>query len=235
MNNRIRKFGWGLAVSALLLLGGCVTPGGYGGQGGYGDYGNSTGGYGQPAPGYPTQYNSQLQGAVDGVDSRYNRIALVVDDPRSGGRQRIDVGYDQRTRLFYEGREQAVDGLERGDVVRIEVTRSGQELVARSIEVIRNVRDDGYGGNNGYGSEVRGSIAFVDTRARLIRVDGGGYGGYGGITQVSYDSRTTVEYQGRSYRPDDLQRGDQVRMQTRQVGSNQWLAERIFVERSVRQ
>ena len=229
MNDRIRNFGWVLATSALMLLGGCVTPGGYGSPGGYG---GSPGGYGQPAPGYPSQYDSQLQGTVDGVDSRYNRISVVVDDPRTGRGQRMDVRYDQRTRLFYEGREHPVGGLERGDVIRIDVARSGQELVARSIEIIRNVRDDGYGGSNGYGNDLRGSVAFVDTRARLIRLDGGGYGGN---TQVSYDSRTTVEYQGRSYRPENLQRGDLVRIQARQLGNNQWLAERIFVERSVGQ
>ncbi|MEO6518169.1 MAG: DUF5666 domain-containing protein [Pseudoxanthomonas sp.] len=230
MNDRIRTLGWVLAASALLLLGGCVTPGGYGSPGGYGGYGNGTGGYGQPAPDYPSQYDSQLQGAVDGVDSRYNRIALVVDDPRSGRQQRVDVRYDERTRLFYEGREHPVDGLERGDVIRMEVTRSGQELVARSIQIVRNVRDGGYGGNNSYGQDLRGSIAFIDARSRLIRLEGAGYGS---TTQVNYDSRTAVEYQGRSYRPEDLQRGDLVRIQTRQVGNNQWLAERILVERSV--
>jgi hypothetical protein len=42
-----------------------------------------------------------------------------------------------------------------------------------------------------------------------------------------------VEYRGRTYRPEDLQRGDQVRIQTRRVGGNQRVAERIIVERSV--
>ena len=51
--------------------------------------------------------------------------------------------------------------------------------------------------------------------------------------QMVYDDRTTVEYQGRTYRPDNLQRGDIVRIQARQVGNNQWLAERIIVERSI--
>ena len=60
-----------------------------------------------------------------------------------------------------------------------------------------------------------------------------GLAGYGGGLQVAYDARTTVEYQGRSYRPENLQRGDLVRVQARQVGyNNQWLAERIYVERS---
>jgi hypothetical protein len=219
MNHMTRAVGLIAATSALLLVG-CVTPGGYG---------QSPGGYGQPAPGYPSQqYGSQLQGTVESVDPRYNRILLVVEDPRSGRTQRMEVRYDERTRLVYQGRESAVEGLERGDVIRFEAVQTGRELYARQIEVVRNVRDGGYGG--GYGNDLRGSVALVDTRMRLIRLDGAGYGN---DVQLAYDARTTVEYQGRSYRPENLQRGDIVRIQARQVGNNQWLAERIIVERSV--
>jgi hypothetical protein len=205
-----------------LLLAGCVSPGGYGG---YPD------GYGRPDQGYPSQYGSQVQGTVDSLDTGYGRILLVVDDPRGGRGQRTEVRYDQRTRLFHQGRESSVEGLERGDVVRIDVAQSGRELWARQVEVLRDVREGGYGGG-GYGGsaqELRGAVALVDTRARVIRLDGAGYGG--GV-QLRYDDRTTVQYQGRSYRPADMQRGDIVRIQARQVGNNQWLAERIFVERS---
>lgn len=220
MNHMTRAVGLIAATSALLLVG-CVTPGGYG---------TSPGGYGQPAPGYPSQqYGSQLQGTVESVDPRYNRILLIVDDPRSGRTQRMEVRYDERTRLVYQGRESAVEGLERGDVIRFDAVQTGRELYARQIEVVRNVRNDGgYGG--AYGNDLRGSVALVDTRARTIRLDGAGYGN---DVLLAYDARTTVEYQGRSYRPENLQRGDIVRIQARQVGNNQWLAERIIVERSV--
>lgn len=210
-----------LLAASSLLLAGCVSPGGYG---------SYPGGYGQPAPGYPSQYGNAIQGTVDAVDPGSNRIFLVVDDPRYGAGQRVEVRYDQRTRLVYQGREHPVEGLERGDVIRIDATQSGRELWARSIEVVRNIREAGYGGNYGYGNDLRGTVAFVDTRSRLIRLDGAGYGGN---TQLAYDARTTVEYQGRLYRPENLQRGDLVRIQARQVGNNQWLAERIIVERSV--
>ena len=224
MNHITRGIGLIAATSALLLVG-CVTPGGYGTS--------YPGGYGQPAPGYPSQqYGNQLQGTVESVDPRYNRILLVVDDPRSGRTQRMEVRYDERTRLVYQGRESAVEGLERGDVIRFDAVQTGRELYARQIEVVRNVRDGGYGGEygGGYGNDLRGSVALVDTRMRLIRLDGAGYGN---DVQLAYDARTTVEYQGRSYRPENLQRGDIVRIQARQVGNNQWLAERIIVERSV--
>ena len=234
MNYMTRGTGLMLATS-LLLLAGCVTPGDYG-PGGYGSY--PGGGYGQSAPGYPSQqYGSQLQGTVESVEPGYNRILVVVDDPRSGRAQRVEVRYDERTRLVYQGRESAVEGLERGDVIRFDAAQSGRELYARQIEVVRNVRDGGYGGGQdggqyggGYGNELRGSVALVDTRSRQIRLDGAGYGN---DVQLLYDARTAVEYQGRTYRPDNLQRGDIVRIQARQVGNNQWLAERIIVERSV--
>jgi hypothetical protein len=222
MNTLTRGIGLMLAPG-ILMLAGCATPGGYGS---YPD-----GGYGQTAPGYPSQYGSQLQGTVDRVDPGSYRIVVVVDDPRTGRAQTVEVRYDQNTRLVYQGRESAVDGLERGDVIRVDAAQSGRELYARQIEVVRNVREGGYGGEypGGYGNDLRGSVALVDTRARLIRLDGAAYGNN---MQLLYDERTTVDYQGRSYRPENLQRGDIVRIQARQVGNNQWLAERIIVERS---
>ena len=146
----------------------------------------------------------------------------------------MEVRYDPRTRLYYQGREHAVEGLERGDVIRVDVAQSGLDLWARSIEVVRNVRDGGYGGygggyQGGSGGELRGSVTYVDPRARVIRLD---RGGYGGDMQLVYDGRTTVEYQRRLYRPEDLQRGDLVRIEARPLGRDEWLAERIVVERS---
>ena len=204
MNQMSRALGLIAATSALLLVG-CVTPG----------YGTYPDGYRQPAPGYPSQqYGSQLQGTVESMDPRYNLILLVVDDPRSGRTQRMEVRYDERTRLVYQGRESAVEGLERGDVIRFDAVQTGRELYARQIEVVRNVRDGGYGGEygGGYGNDLRGSVALIDTRARTIRLDGAGYGN---DVLLAYDARTTVEYQGRSYRPENLQRGDIVRIQAR--------------------
>ena len=218
----------------LLLLAACVTPGGYGGQAGYPQ---DRGGYGQPGQGSHAPHGSQLTGTVDSHDARAGRILLVVDDPRSGRTQRAEVRYDQRTRLYFQGRELAVEGLERGDVVRIDTVQSGRELWARTIDVLRDVRDGGYGRDDGYGhgSELRGAVVGVDARAGLVRLEGTGYGsGRGGVVDVAFDGRTTVDYQGRRYRPEDLERGDRVRVQVRQVRGNQLLAERIIVERSVR-
>lgn len=228
-----RVFG---VVALLLLLAGCAT-GGYGPGVGYPGQGQYPGQY--PDDRYGTQ---SLTGTVDGVDLRGQRLLLVTQSQYGAG-SRVDVFFDRNTRLFYQGREYAIEGLERGDVVRVDTTRSGSRVFARSIEVVRNVRDSYGGGQYGggqygggqYGSDLQGTVGYVDPRARMIELDRGGYGGtYGGsMARVRYDERTVVEYQGRRYRPEDLNRGDLVRIQARPLG-NEWLAERIWVERSIR-
>lgn len=255
MNTLTRRIGSVLAAGLVVLLAGCVSPGGYVGNAG-GGYGQPGGSYGQPGTGYPSQYASQLEGTVEGVDARYGRILLRVDDRRTGRSQRQEVRYDRRTRLFYQGREYPVEGLERGDVIRIDLAQSGRDLWAGRIEVVHNIRDRGYGGGHdrGYddrygdpygnpyggdpygdpygsanGQDLRGQVAFVDRQARVIQLEGSGYGG--GM-QVRYDSRTTAEHDRRLLRPEDLQRGAVVRIQGRAVGNNGWLAEHIIVERA---
>lgn len=220
---------WLGPVALLILLAGCATGGGYGfpGQG-----------QGQPYPGqpYPSdqyggQYGSQsLTGTVDGVDLNGQRLVLITQSSGYGTGSRAEVYFDQNTRLIYQGQQHPIQGLERGDVVRVDAAQSGGRLWARTIEVVRNVRD-GYGGDQYGGNELRGNVAYVDTRARTIELERGG--SYGDSGRVRYDERTVVEYQGRRYRAEDLDRGDLVRIQVRRIG-NELLAERILVERSVR-
>lgn len=221
-------------ASVLLMLGGCAT-GGYGPGAGY----PGQGGYpGQPYPDqpYPNDgYGSQtIVATVDGIDPRAQRLILVTQSAYGRTGSRVDMHYDQNTRLVYQGRLVAVEGLERGDVIRVEAAQSGGRLWARNIEVVHNVREGSGGGQ--YGNELRGTVGYLDPRARTIELDNNNdYGGsYGDGTRVRYDERTVVEYQGRRYRAEDLDRGDLVRVQARQIGANEWLAERILVERSVR-
>lgn len=242
-------------LASLVLLAGCATGG----------YGAPSAGY--PPGGYPDSYaGAQVVGTVERVEPGL----IVLRDDRSGGI--VQLGYDRATRLFYQGQELSVQGLERGDGIRVDTVRGDRGLWARNIEVVRNVRDgygqggygpDGYGpgdygpggygpgdyGQGGYGAgdyantaEVYGTVAYLDPRAGMLEIEvaprAGGYPagphGYASRERVRYDYNTLVEYRGQRYRPEDLERGDLVRVQADRRGS-EWLARRVIVERSVRE
>jgi hypothetical protein len=201
-----------LAPALLLLLGACASVG---------DYGT-----GYPDRGYPQQPSRQdLVGEVLNVDHG-NRRFLVQE--QNGGR--ADVAYDERTRLVYQGREQPVAGLEPGDRVRVLASRDGGLWRAEDIEVLQDARGGGSG--DGYSTERRGAISYVDSRAREIGYTEGGY--TGGEQRIGYDSRTLVEYRGQRYPIDALERGDLVRMSLRR-GERGWVADRVLVEVSSRE
>jgi hypothetical protein len=125
-----------LLLSGCLVLAGCAT--GYGsGQGNYPDGSYYPGGYGDQ---YGGQYGSQrFIATVEGVDARNGRLLLGVD----GGRSRIEVLFDNRTRLYYQGRQYPMAGLERGDGISVDAVQSGGRWYATQVEVVRNVRDSG--------------------------------------------------------------------------------------------
>jgi len=93
-------------------------------------------------------------------------------------------------------------------------------------------------GNNSqqpYSNTIHGTVDYVDTGSRSIVLydtsgygsmlsGSGGNGGNGGSVRVYYDRNMAVNWQGRNYRPEDLQRGDQVDVTVRQSG-NQLMAE----------
>lgn len=70
--------------------------------------------------------------------------------------------------------------------------------------------------NGTYSSELRGTVDSVDSNSiYLINVSNSNgsmlsNSGSGNGVRVYFDNRTAVDYQGRSYRPSDLERGDQV-------------------------
>lgn len=218
MRNRtlIRRLVRGCVPLALLALAACTTTGDYGqypSQGGY--------------P-YPSQSaNQELQGAVRNVDHGNQRFLLAEDRGSSA-----DIAYDSRTRLMYQGREQSPSGLEPGDRVRVQAYRDGSLWRAQDIQVLSDVRGDGYGDGGGYGMERRGAVSRVDPRSRTIYYTEGGYSG--GEQYVTYDTRTVVEYRGQRYSPEALERGDLVRMTVSRADRG-WVADRIMVEVSSRE
>src|SRR4051794_18845064 len=96
------------------------------------------------------------------------------------------------------------------------------------------------GGNQSNGAyQIRGTVDSVDTRGQSILLTNvSGYNtnlntGSASSVRVYYDNRTTLNYQGQSYRPDQLERGDEVTVNVNQSG-NQLIAETMDVTYNTR-
>lgn len=99
----------------------------------------------------------------------------------------------------------------------------------------------GGGNNSSYTNDIRGTVDSVDLSSNsiyLINVSNSNgsmlsnSGGGGGV-RVYFDNRTTVDYNGKSYRPADLERGDQVDVRVDQSG-NQLYASSMSVTYNAR-
>jgi hypothetical protein len=93
----------------------------------------------------------------------------------------------------------------------------------------------GGGSNNNATYDVRGTVDSVDTNNQVIYLTNvSGYNnaslntGSRGSVRIAYDNRTTLNYQGQTYRPDQLERGDEVTVRADQNG-NQLIAESMDV------
>ncbi len=190
MNSR-HSFKFAVIAAMLLLAGACASTD------------DDDDSYGRTA--------DDVRGTIESIDTRNSEIVLS---------NRMVVGYDDDTRVEYEGREYRVENLERGDEVFVRVNPSGRPF-ARSITVTRSVSA---GGSQSYDASLRGTVRNIDTRRRTIEIERG----YGGdTTTVEYDSRTAVSYDGRRYTVENLERGDEVDIRT-----SGRVAEAIVVTRS---
>jgi len=98
---------------------------------------------------------------------------------------------------------------------------------------IGDILGGGSSTNNGsYATQVRGTVDSVDVNSQsilLTNVSANGSmlssGGNSGSTyRVYYDNNTSVSYNGQTFRPTDLERGDQVDVNINRTNSNQPVA-----------
>src|SRR5437764_2512465 len=80
--------------------------------------------------------------------------------------------------------------------------------------------------NGSYNNEIQGTVSYVDRNNGYIELTkASGYApmlsssGSGNTVRVYYDRNTTVQYNGRTYRVEDLDPGDQVDVRVSQNGN----------------
>ena len=233
------------ALVAAAVLTGC-------GSSGIGDIlGGPSGSDGRYDP--YDQRAGDVQGTVDRVDSR-NRL-IYVDSEGTDGRYNLRNGnggemvlsYDDQTTVEHQGRTFRPEDLERGDRIRADVEGTGDRLFAQQIEVLYDVTSGGSGSYQGQDDtrdyrDLRGTVRSVDTRDRTLELETSRYGsGFApdgsssrdrynsnDVVLVQYDNQTIVEFEGQRYKPENLERGDVVEVQIRDLGGRR-LAERITV------
>jgi hypothetical protein len=188
------------------------------------------------------QNNYEIRGTVDSVDLNSRAIYLTNvsgynTSMLSGGGNNVRVYYDDRTTVAYQGQTYRPQDLERGDEITVRVDESGNNsLVAESVTVNRDVSSgsgsvyDNGTDNGTYGSTLRGTIRNIDTSRRTIEIDRG----YSSTVMVQYDNTSLpVYYNNQTYRVSDLERGDEVEIRGRDLGSGRYLAQDVTVTRSI--
>ncbi len=180
-----------------------------------------------------------VRGTVERVDTRDRFIVVNGEEGyRSNlrnGNDEIIVYYDNNTTVRHDGRTYRPEDLERGDRIEIDVDQSGSRLLAQDIQVVYDATAGSGTGSSQDDyqtiSELRGTVRYVDTRARTLEIEPRSSSfstGSSDIVTVRYDTSTTVEFEGRSYQPENLERGDEVEIEVRDL-NGQLLAEQILV------
>jgi hypothetical protein len=235
------------ATVALLLMAACGSSGN-----GIGDIFGS---------GYPNSSNGsyQITGTVDSVDARSQSVYLTNvngynSNLNTGRGNSVRVYYDNRTTLNYQGQTYRPDQLERGDEVTVRVDQSGNQLIAETMDVTYNTRGGMASGSNGtYGypsssypsqssqySTIRGTVVNVDTRNQTVELENtnwvSGFRTNNSSSRfvVRYDPNASVDYNGQMYPLTNLERGDVVDVQLQDLGSSNYVAQRLVLVRNVR-
>jgi len=249
-------------LSLSLLFGGCASGGIFGGDddnnnGTYdeGDYDRD--GDVDRNDDYSRNNDrvSEVRGRVERVDTNDEIIWVEASDVyRSdlrNGNGEIAIHYDDQTRVEYDGKTYEPRALEEGDRIVVDVDDTGSRLYARDIEVTYDVtasdrttdRNDDYDDDDDDDlSELRGTVVWVDEDRRLMELEDTSWG-FGSnrdndrdrddVVQVYYDSGTVVQYDGKQYKPESLERGDEVEIEVRSSGSR-YEADEIQVVQNVR-
>jgi hypothetical protein len=235
----VRSTSFLTALVAAVLLAGCGSTG----------VGDILGGGRDTSTNdrYDPYSTGDVRGTVERVDTLDRFIVVNVDSSyrsslRNGNGDEVTLYYDDRTRVEFEGQTYRPEDLERGDRIQADVEQSGSRLFVQDIAVLYDVtggdqndrysQDDRYRDDDLASRELRGTVRYLNTRDRTLEIEpsssGFSTGRTNDIVVVHYDSGTIVEFEGRRYQPENLERGDVVEVELSQSGSR-LMAEEILV------
>jgi len=221
----MKTFKWPVLVvlTALLSIAGCSSVQGILG----GNDGSSSPG-GTPAPAGMVD----VRGTIAEVNPQSRTLTVTPDSGtqnnlRNG--ERTVLSYNSATVVQYQGQTYQAEDLEVGDRVAARGERQGDVLWARNIDVVASV--------SGNPSNNRGDLRDFDATVRSVNAGNRTlevvpFGRDSRPIMIAYDNGTRVEYEGRSYRPEDLEGGDQIHVTTHNNG-DRIVAERVVVSRNV--
>lgn len=177
----------------------------------------------------------ELRGTVQSVDASSRSIFLtnVSGGDRSmisSGGGSVRVYYDSDTTVEFNGQRYRPEDLESGDDVSVVASDDDNRLTAESVTVLRDVSTGTGTGTGNFGTLLRGSVVYVDSSRRTVEIDPFTSGSN---VIVEFDTNTPVYWNNQTYRPGDLERGDEVEIRYRDLGSNRVLAQDITVTRNV--
>ena len=173
-----------------------------------------------------------VRGTIAEVNPQSRTLTVTPDSGtqnnlRNG--ERTVFSYNSATVVQYQGQTYQAEDLEVGDRVAARGERQGDVLWARNIDVVASV--------SGNPSNNRGDLRDFDATVRSVNAGNRTlevvpFGRDGRPIVIAYDNGTRVEYEGRSYRPEDLEGGDQIHVTTHNNG-DRIVAERVVVSRNV--
>ena len=246
------------ALAAAVILTGCGSSGIGGVLGGGNDSGRTTDNSTYDPYG---QRSNEVQGTVERVNTRDRYVVVDVEasryNLRNGNEGEVTLYYDDRTDVEFEGKAYQPQDLEPGDRIRAEIDNSGSRLLAEQIEVLHDATggtsstgvlgdygDDDYRNdrNSDYNlsEDLRGTVRYIDTSDRTLEIEPvrnsrftTGSSSRSNVIVVHYDAQTVVEFEGKRYTPDNLEKGDEVEVDVRD-SNGRLMAEEIVVVRDSR-
>jgi len=227
---KILSCGFLAPLLAAVFLAGC-GPEYYPGDQRYPD--GAYGQYGEPG---------DLRGTVESVNPR-ERLIYIDEGDEDGGGGEVVLSYDDGTTVRYQGQTYRPENLERGDRIQASVDRDDDgRLLAESIDVLYDVSQGGpppeqppgrsgdrrsdRGRGEDRADSLRGIIRSIDTDSQTLEISDSNRGG---TVTVGYDDHTPVRFQGQLYDPDNLERGDEVRIRVHDYDGRLFAQEIVVV------